>query len=364
MASWSATTEGSPGPTVAIRPVLEQLLGVVPRMCKSEPAGCPGPRGQEERTSKAVCAGIDVSQAHLDLAVWDERTTTRYPNTAAGQQALCAALLPQQPQLVVLEATGGYEDACARALAAAGIPVAVVNPQQTHHFARSCGQRAKSDALDAQMLARYAAVVQPPARPLPAPHRVDLDGLRARRQQRVEDLAREKARLRQARPVVQPSLQRHIEWLEQELQAIDRQLDQRIAADAELTAIQAVLEEQPGIGRHTARTLIAALPELGRLSGKEIAALAGLAPFVRQSGRWRGEQHCSGGRVAVKTALYQAALSARRYHPVLAPWAQTLKAAGKRPKVYLTAVARRLLVRANAAVRDLLAERAQAVDAA
>lgn len=308
----------------------------------------------------ATFAGIDVSQEHLDLAVFSENTVTRYPNTAAGQAALCAVLQPRAPQLVVREATGRYSDGCARTLAAAGMAVAVVNPQLTHHFARSCGQRAKSDALDAQLLARYAAQVQPEARPLPAAHAVDLDALRARRQQLVEDLAREKTRLRQALPVVRPSLERHVEWLEQELQEVEEQLTQRIDADAELAAIQAALETIPGIGSRSAQTLIAALPELGRLSGKQITALAGLAPFVRQSGRWRGQQHCTGGRVAVKTALYQAALSASRYHPTLAPWAKALKAAGKPSKVWLLAVARRLLVRANAVVRDLLAERALA----
>jgi len=312
----------------------------------------------------AIFVGIDVSQEHLDVAVWEERTTTRYANTVAGQQALCAVLTPRQPQLVVLEATGGMQDGCARILAAAGLPVAVVNPQMTHHFGRSCGQRAKTDAIDAQLLARYAAVVQPPARPLPAPHLVELDGLRARRRQLVEDLARDKTRLGQAIPLVRPSLERHIDWLEQELRDVEQQLQQRIAADEELSAVQDALETIPGIGVHTAQTLIAALPELGTLSGKQIAALAGLAPFARASGHWRGQQHCTGGRVAVKTALYQAAVSASRWHPRLAPWAQRLKDAGKGAKVRLVAVARRLLVIANAVVRDLLAARAAAATAA
>jgi transposase len=311
----------------------------------------------------AIFVGIDVSTEHLDVAVWEEKGVRRFTNSAAGQQALCAALVPRAPQLIVLEATGGCEDACARLLAAAGLAVAVVNPQQTFHFARSCGQRAKSDRLDAQLLARYAAVVQPEPRPLPAPHRVDLDGLRARRQQLVADLTREKTRKTRAIPLVQPSIQRHIDWLEQELAAVEEQLGQRLTTDAELAACQTALRAIPGIGVRTAQTLLTALPELGRLNGKQIAALAGLAPFVRESGRWRGEAHCQGGRTEVKTALYLAALSASRFHPTLAPWATKLKASGKRSHVWLLAVARKLLVQANAVVRDLLAERAAAAAA-
>jgi transposase len=304
--------------------------------------------------------GMDVSKAHLDVASSRGGRVQRFANDAAGQQRLVAWLAPQQPALVVCEATGRYHDAVARALAAAGVAVAVVNPKWPRAFAQSRGQLAKTDAVDARLLAAYAQRMQPEARPLLSVERAALEAVQARRQQLVDDLAREKQRLSAAHPRVQAQIAAHIAWLEEAVAAVDEEVQQEIAADAELHANQAVLETICGIGRQVATTLVLTLPELGQLSGKEIAKLVGLAPFARDSGGRSGARHCAGGRAAPRKALYQAALSACQHHPTLAPFAARLRAKGKESKQMLVAVARKLLVEGNAKVRDARAARAPA----
>ena len=306
----------------------------------------------------ALYVGIDVSKARLDVACSSGGRVRPFANDAAGQQRLVAWLLPQQPALVVLEATGRYHDAAARALTEAGLAVAVVNPKWPRAFAQSSGQLAKTDAVDARLLAAYAQRMQPAVRPLLSAERVALEAVQARRQQLVEDLGREKQRLSAAHPRVQPQIAAHIGWLEEALAAVEQEVQQEIAADAELQANQAVLETICGIGRQVATTLLLTLPELGQLSGKEIAKLVGLAPFARDSGRHRGARHCAGGRAAPRKALYQAALSACQYHPTLAPFAARLRANGKESKQMLVAVARKLLVEGNAKIRDARTARA------
>lgn len=308
----------------------------------------------------AVYVGIDVSKAHLDVACSSGGRVTRFANDAPGQHRLVAWLAPQQPALVVLEATGRYHDAAARALAAAGLAVAVVNPKWPRAFAQSSGQLAKTDAVDARLLALYAQRVQPAARPLLSAERAALEAVQARRQQLVDELGREKQRLRAAHPRVRPQIAAHIAWLEEAVAAVEEEVQREITADAELHDTQVVLETICGIGRQVATTLVLTLPELGRLSSREIAKLVGLAPFAHDSGAHRGARHCAGGRAAPRTALYQAALSACQHHPTLAPFAARLRAKGKESKQMLVAVARKLLVEGNAKVRDARAARTTA----
>lgn len=294
--------------------------------------------------------GIDVSKAVLDGAVeggaaWQEA------NTAAGIAATVARVGALGPTLVVLEATGAYHTSVTAALAAAGVPVAVVNPRQVRRFAESVGQLAKTDRLDAALLARFAATVRPVARALPDAGTQELAALVDRRRQLVEMLTMEQNRLAVARRSVQPSVRQTIRALERALAALEDETDRWIQDSPLWRAQEDLLTSVPGIGPQTARLLIARLGELGALSSKEIAALVGLAPFAQESGRWRGARRIRGGRADVRTGLYMATLAAIRCNPVLRPIYQRLVAAGKPKKVALTACMRRLLVIVNAMVR-------------
>lgn len=294
--------------------------------------------------------GIDVSSTALDVAVaqgaaWQE------PNTPAGIAALVPRVAALGPTLVVLEATGAYHLRVAAALGAAGVPVAVVNPRQVRRFAESVGQLAKTDALDAALLARFAAAVQPVPRPLPDAATQELAALVDRRRQLLEMLTMERNRLAVARRSVQPSVRQTIRALERALAALEDETDRWVQGSPLWRTQEDLLTSVPGVGVHTARLLLARLRELGTLSAKEIAALAGLAPFARASGAWRGVQHIRGGRVDVRTGLYMATLTATRCNPVLRAIYQQLVAAGKPKKVALTACMRRLLVILNAMVK-------------
>lgn len=294
--------------------------------------------------------GIDVSKATLDVAV-HEGALTQVTNDAAGIAAVVAQLRPTACTLIVLEATGVYHHSVTAALVAAALPVAVVNPRQVRDFARSTGQLAKTDRLDAQLLARFAAVVQPTPRPVPDDAMLELVALVDRRRQLLDMLTAERNRLAIARRAVKPSVLRHIKFLENAIDRAEDDLDRWIQESPVWRAQEDLLRSVPGIGVQTARLLIATLPELGQLSRREIAALVGVAPMARESGRWRGQRHCTGGRAPVRAMLYMATLTATRCNPVIRACYQRLRAANKPPKLALIACLRRLLTILNAMVK-------------
>ena len=312
--------------------------------------------------SAPVFVGIDVAQAHLDLAVRPTNETWQVPNTDAAFPDLIARLRALAPTLIVLEATGGYEHAVLSAIAAAGLPIVAVNPRQVRDFAKAFGILAKTDQIDAAILALFAERVRPAVRALPDADTAELAALLARRRQLLDMLTAERHRLAQARPAVRRSLQQHIHWLEQRVHDFDDDLSRRIRRSPVWRAKEDLLRSAPGIGPVVARTLLAVLPELGRLPRRPLAALVGLAPFNRDSGRHRGRRCIWGGRRTVRAALYMATLVATRHNPAIRACYQRLLAAGKPTKVALTVCMHKLLtilnamVRTNQPWRDALAE--------
>lgn len=294
--------------------------------------------------------GIDVSSTTLDVA-GHKGTVTPYANDTRGIAALVRALQATPPTLVVLEATGRYHASVTSALAAAGVAIAVVNPRQVRDFARSVGQLAKTDRLDALVLAQFAAVVRPTPRALPDAATHALAALIDRRRQLLDMQVAEKNRLGTAPPTVRASLQKHIRYLQTALDRTDAELDTWIRESPLWRAQEDLLRSVPGIGPQSARMLIAELPELGRLSRREVAALLGVAPFARESGAWRGRRSCRGGRAAVRAVLYMATVAAVRCNPVLRAHYQKLKALGKPSLLALTACMRRLITILNAMVK-------------
>jgi len=273
--------------------------------------------------------------------------------TPAGLAGLVARLQHLGPRLVVLEATGGYEIPVAAALASAGVPVAVVNPRQIRDYARATGQLAKTDALDARLMALFAEAVQPEVRPLPTPEAQALGDLVTRRRQLVDMLGAERNRHQQARDLrLQRRIATHIRWLTKALAEIEADLATRIRSSPIWRERDNLLHSVPGVGDITAYTLIADLPELGHLDRRKIAALVGIAPFNRESGHWRGRRMIAGGRPAVRSVLYMATLTAVRFNPAIAHFYQRLTAAGRPKKVALTAAMRKLLTILNAMLRD------------
>lgn len=304
--------------------------------------------------------GIDVSAATLDVALY-EGSVTQARNDATGIAAVVKTLQATPPTLVVLEATGAYHRDVTSALVAAGFPVAVVNPRQVRDFARSTGQLAKTDRLDAAMLARFAAVVRPTPRPLPSDATLELAALIERRRQLVEMLTAEKNRLQVARKPVQPSVRQVIRALEKALASADDEIDRWIRQSPAWRAQDELLQSVPGVGPQTARMLIAALPELGRLTRREIAALIGVAPLACDSGTFRGQRRCWGGRGHIRAVLYMAAVAGTRFNPVLRRFYRRLRATGKPAKVALTACMRRLITILNAMVKTQQPWRAPAL---
>lgn len=304
--------------------------------------------------------GIDVSQAALDVAV-HEGATRQVANDARGCTEVVTQLRALGVTLVVLEATGVYHRAVTTALVTAGIPVAVVNPRQVRDFARSTGQLAKTDRLDAAMLARFAATVRPTPRPIPDEATQALAALLERRRQLVEMLTAEKNRLSVARPQVRPSVQQVIRALEKALASADDDVDRWIRESPVWRAQEELLRSVPGVGPQTARLLIASLPELGRLTRREIAALVGVAPLACDSGTLRGRRKCWGGRSHLRAVLYMAAVAGTRFNPVIRACYRRLRAAGKPAKVALTACMRRLITILNAMVKTQQPWRAPAL---
>lgn len=303
-------------------------------------------------SSASLYVGIDVSKHQLDIALRPSGETYRLPHTEAGLSALVALLQPRQPTLVVLEATGGYEADVAAALALAAIPVAIVNPRQVRDFARATGQLAKTDGLDANVLAHFAEAVHPEPRPLPDAAQQALTALVTRRRQLVEMLVAERNRLPLASGGrIRRDVQTHIHFLEQRLKEANDDLQQLLRTSPLWRAAEQLLRSVPGIGPTTSALLLADLPELGRLSHRAIAALVGVAPLNCDSGRRSGTRTIWGGRATVRGALYMATLVATRHNPVIAVFYRRLRAAGKPPKVALVAAMRKLLTILNAIMR-------------
>jgi transposase len=296
--------------------------------------------------------GIDVAKAQLEFACRPSGETGTVANDDEGIRTLVDRGQALSPTLIVLEATGGYETAVVAALAAAGLPVVVANPRQVRDFAKAMGQLAKTDALDAQVLALFAERVQPAPRPLPDDALQALDALLTRRRQLVEMLTAERNRLFVARPPVRRDLQQHIRFLERRLRAADDDRHTAVQASPAWRVKDDLLQSVPGVGRVVSLTLLAELPELGRLSHKEIAALVGVAPLNRDSGTLRGKRLVYGGRAPVRAVLYMAALVASKCNPVIRAFYQRLRAAGKPAKVALTACMRKLLIILNAIARS------------
>ncbi|HEY0327910.1 MAG TPA: IS110 family transposase [Rhodopseudomonas sp.] len=300
-----------------------------------------------------VFVGIDVSKDRLDVHLRPGNEAFAVSRDGNGLEQLVDRLRGLAPTLITVEATGGYETIVAAAIAGAALPLAVVNPAQIRHFAQAVGKRAKTDPIDAGVIAHFADAVRPVPRALPDDASRLLAELVGRRRQLIEMMVAERQRdKRVAQLRVRKSLARHIAVLEKELTAIDQDIDTMVRGSPVWRAKEDLLASVPGIGSKIARTLIAELPELGSLGRREIASLAGLAPYTRQSGRWRGKSMIGGGRSPVRAASFMAALVASRYNPPLKAFYQRLISAGKPKMVALIAVARKLLTTLNAILRD------------
>jgi transposase len=296
--------------------------------------------------------GIDVSKDRLDVAVRPSGVAFAVERTAAGLDALLARLKELAPRLIALEATGGFETVVTAALVAAGLPVVVVNPAQVRAFATAIGQRAKTDPIDAGIIAHFAEATRPQIRPMPDADTLLLADLVQRRRQIVEMIGAESQRLKRAPARLRKSITRLLKALQKELTSVETDIDGAVRGSPAWRDKEELLTSVPGVGRTISRTLIGELPELGRLNRKQIAALAGLAPFTRQSGQWRGRSFIGGGRTGVRAALFMGAMVARRHNPVLKAFFERLVAAGKPKMVALIAVARKLLTILNAILRD------------
>lgn len=299
--------------------------------------------------------GIDVSKDRLDVALLcptsGEILRQEYANSPAGQQALLKDLRAHECTRIVLEASGGYERAALRLLAAAELPVVRINPRQVRDFARASGRLAKTDVLDAEILALFGARIQPPLRPLQREEAEESEALLDRRRQLLEMITAEKNRALVARPSIRRSIARTLAQLKKELEVIESELEQRIQASAELSARDARLQSVPGVGPILARTLLTSLPELGQLARKQVGALVGVVPYNRDSGQWRGRRQISGGRGHVRQVLYMGTLAALRFNPAIQSFYARLCAAGKPKKVAVVACMRKLLTILNSMLK-------------
>ena len=297
--------------------------------------------------------GIDVSEGWLEVCLLPGAARRRFAQDAGGWQALCQAVAELTAPLVVMEATGGLERPLAQRLSAVGIAVAVVNPRHIRQFAKGLGWLAKTDRLDAALIAHYGALAQPAAHPPVSAAQARLQALVLRRRQLAQEVNAEGNRLRRtAEPVIRNSVVRHLAWLKAELAAFEEHIAAVLATLPDGSERAAILASVPGVGPVATSSLLALLPELGRRDGRAIAALVGLAPIAQDSGKRRG-QHCiQGGRGVVRCALYMATLVASRHNPVIRAFYQRLVATGKAKKLALTAAMRKLLVILNAMLRD------------
>ena len=306
----------------------------------------------DESRRVTTCVGIDVSKDRLDVHMLPSGEAFAVARDGKGLESLVERLTALDVSLIVLEATGGFETTVAAALASAGLPLAVVNPRQIRSFAKALGKLAKTDAIDAEVIALFADKVRPQARPLPTSDARALGELVARRRQIVEMIGMEANRRRHAADKrLAKTIDRHLAFLEKELAAVDADIDTDMRASPAWREKEDLLASVPGVGPVTARTLIAELPELGSLDRRKLAALVGVAPFNRDSGAWRGHRMIGGGRTSVRNVLYMAALVAIRHNPAVRATYQRLVNRGRPKKVAIIACLRQLLTILNAIVR-------------
>lgn len=296
--------------------------------------------------------GIDVSKAKLDWAVHDHADGGEVTNDETGCGELLHRMRVRKPKLIVVEATGGLEMLIVSTLAMAGLPVAVVNPRQVRDFAKATGRLAKTDTLDAQVLAHFGAAIKPPVRPLKDEDTQALTALMVRRRQLVEMLTAEKNRLASAHPRLRKDVQVHIQWLEKRLNGVNQDLSGALKASPIWCEKAAILTSAKGVGPVLTVTILAGLPELGTLNRHEIAALVGTCPFNRDSGTMRGKRTIFGGRAEVRSVLHMATLTATRFNPVIKAFYDRLIKAGKKHKVALTACMRKFITILNAMLKQ------------
>lgn len=315
-------------------------------------AGAARGRKGAQVENKGLFVGIDVGKRHVDVALGFTGAVTRHTNDDAGIEAILALLKDRQVALVVLEASGGYQRQLTAALLAAGLPAVAVNPRQVRDFAKATGRLEKTDALDARILALFAERVRPPVRPAVDEALELIQDWLTRRRQLVEMLVAERNRAQQAKAPIRRDIDAHIQWLKKRIRDSEQDLKPLMADHPAWDAEVELLDAQKGIGRVAALTLIATLPELGRLNRKQIAKLVGVAPLNRDSGTLRGKRTCWGGRAAVRACLYMVTLVATRHHPTIRAFYARLVASGKAKKVALVAAMRKYLTMLNALVRD------------
>jgi transposase len=299
-----------------------------------------------------IVVGIDVSKDRLDVHVRPAGTAVSFGRDATGIEALIGELAGVAPLVIAVEATGGFETVVVASLAAAGLPVVVVNPAQVRAFAIALGQRAKTDPIDAAVIAHFAAATRPQVRELPDAATQALADLVARRRQIIQMIVAERAREKRASARARKSIVRLLKTLQSELSALDADIDESVRGSAVWREKEDLLASVPGVGSTIARTMLAELPELGSLDRRQIAALASLAPFTRKSGKWCGKSFISGGRASVRAILFMGAMTAMRWNPTLRAFHQRLRSAGKPKMVAIIAVARKLLTILNAILRD------------
>lgn len=302
---------------------------------------------------KECFVGIDVAGKELEVAILPETKTRKWPNTEEGIDSLVASLKSLSPTLIVMEATGGLEGPCAAALAIQGLPVAVVNPRHVRDFAKATGKLAKTDAIDAMIIARFGEAVRPKVRELQDAQMRGLKALAIRRRQIIQMITAEKNRLARASDWPRKDIQEHIDWLQKRLDEVDNELQEAVKKSPMWREKDALLRSVPGVGKVLSLTLLSQLPELGTLNRRQVAALVGIAPLNRDSGQFRGKRSVWGGRAKIRSALYMATLVATRCNETIRQFYRRLCAAGKPHKVALTACMRKLLTILNAMLRDL-----------
>lgn len=299
-----------------------------------------------------VFAGIDVSKQELEVCIRPLEKRAVFSNDDEGAASAMAFVMSFSPCLIVLEATGGLETRVAGVLAAKGCPVVVMNPRHVRNFAKATGKLAKTDSIDAHVLAHFAEAVRPELRPLKDSETQKLDALNTRRRQVVEMLKAEQNRLATAPLYIREDIQENIEWLARRLERINKDIDKFIKNSSVWREKDNILQSVPGVGPVLSRTILSGLPELGALNRKQIAALVGVAPFNRDSGTFRGRRSVWGGRSNVRSVLYMSAMTAIRFNPVLKKFYERLRNAGKLYKVAMTACMRKLLVILNTMMRE------------
>jgi len=303
-------------------------------------------------TTQSLFVGIDISKDQLDVSIRPEGSCLSHPYTEEGIRLLVDHIARLQPELILLEATGGYETRIVAALAHARLPVVVINPRQVRDFAKATGKLAKTDRIDAQVLAHFAEAIRPEPRLLADEDQKELNALMTRHQQLVEMITMEKNRLRTTTKLVQRQIQDHLQWLVSQLKKVDKDLDKFIGNNPALQRKVEITKSVPGVGPVLSRALISYLPELGTVSNKQISALVGVAPFNCDSGQYRGKRIIWGGRAHIRSILYMGALVATQCNPVIRSFYERLLQAGKSKKLALTACMRKLLTILNAMVKN------------